>query len=221
MSSFLDCSAEDFYIDCCENNFSEGRIDGAAWVKKGVWEFGNLSPTTISSDSRWQALVANKLAYVIPSVKGQYDGSTAVEGAGYGRSISRLTGRNHQASYSHLFTWTGNDNTTNFVNNVNFYNWLNRQSDYEFYFTTQHHIWRVGAPSMSFTALPISESIDSSVEYVVTVKWSKMELPTPYLKCVGSPNPICLTIFDRCELLDPTSDCWNPDTIDPLNCTQP
>jgi len=221
MGSFLDCAAEDFYTDCCNNNYSEGRVDGVAWVKRGTWDFGTLNAANIASNTLWQGLVANGLAFIIPDVRGSYDGSVSVETAGYGRQATRLAGRNHQVTYSHLFTWAGNDNTSNFVNNVEFYNWLNRQSDWEFYFTTQHHIWRVGAPAMSFTALPISEDIATSVEYAVTVKWAKASLPTPYLLCNGSPNPTCLDIFRRCELLDPTSDCWNPDTIDPLNCTQP
>lgn len=213
--AFEDCAARDYFYDCCENNTSEGRIDGIAWVKKGVWGGNIFDVTTINDDTVWQGIVAANLGFIIQNVRGQYDGSTASETAGYGRQISRLSGRTHQIVYNHLFTWTGNSNVSGgglnlLEHNVDFYSWLNRQNNYELFFTTQYHIWRIGNPAMSFTQLPISEAIENNIEYVVTVKWASGDLPTPYLRC---SNNICLNVFDNCDYLNPDSLCWNPNTL--------
>jgi hypothetical protein len=125
-------------------------------------------------------------------------------------------------NYSHLFTWGGNSNTTGagltlHEHNVDFYSWLNRQNNYEFYFVTEHHIWRAERPAMSFTQIPISESIENTIEFVVTVKWAAKNLPTPYLKC---SNGLCARVFDDCEFLNPASPCWNPNnSVTANNCS--
>ena len=224
MSSIIisNCEALNYFYDCCQNNSSEGRISAVAWVRKGVWGTPAFNETTIHLNSVWQGIVNRNYGYIIQDVRGQYDGSQAVEAPGYGRNLTRLQGRTHQVTYSHLFTWAGNSNTsgaglTLHEHNVDFYNWLNRQNDYEFYFVTQHHIWRIERTAMSFTQIPISENIENSIEYVVTVKWGNLDLPKPYLKC---SNGACAEVFDDCEFLNPNSPCWTPnDAVRIGNCT--
>jgi hypothetical protein len=227
------CAAENYFYDCCEGNVSEGRIRGVAWVKKGVWsndvtQANKLTPANITDNTIWQGIVAANLGFIIQNVRGTYDGSSASESPGYGSQSLRLSGRSHQVTYNHLFTWTGNSNTgippgsTLFEHNVDFYSWLNKQSSYEFYFVTDKHIWRTRNAAMSFTQIPISENIENQVEYVVTVKWSQIDLPGVYLRCEQiSTGERCLQIFENCDYLNPASVCWQPAAVTTNTCITP
>ena len=191
MTSYI-CELEPYVCLECDQP-EQGRISAVAFTQKGA-------PLTDPSDVQgWVNLICNNLAVVIPNVRGTYDGGAAVEQTGYGRQTTYRAGASHEVAYMH--PWQ--------CENIAFYNTFMRLSkDYEFWFVTSSKLHKGGDNLYVNAQMPITDDLSNLVEFNVTVRWSKYELP----ECYDKP----ILIFDTCESLQRALDCYTCDPISTL-----
>jgi len=186
------CELEPYLCLACDQP-ENGRIGAVAYTLKGA---PLPDPSSVQD---WVNLICNNLAIVIPSVRGTYDGGSPIEQVGYGRQTNFRAGANHEVQYMH--PWQ--------CENVAFYNSFMRLSrDYEFWFVTESKLHKGGDNLYVNAQMPITEDVSSVVEFNVTVRWSKYELP----RCYEPPA----LIFDSCESLKRALDCFR---CAPINTT--
>jgi hypothetical protein len=188
------CQLEPYLCLSCDQP-ENGRISAVAYVVKGA-------PLSNPSDvQEWVNLICNNLAIVIPSVRGTYDGGSAIEQTGYGRQTTFRAGANHEVQYMH--PWV--------CENVAFYNSLMRvANNYEFWFMTGSKLHKGGDGIYVNAQMPITDDVSSLIEFNVTVRWSRYELP----RCFEPP----ILIFDSCESLQRALDCYRCTPISTIPC---
>lgn len=177
-----------------------GRIVGVAFVYSGI-DVESVGP--VNSPETWFQLHCNDLALIIPEVRGDYDGGSVVEGPGYGTYPTRKTSSNHTLNFMKLFD----------CSNIELFNDLSKNSgQFELWFATQSLIFRSGFnKTVSIDArFPITDDINSNIEWNFTIKWSSIDLPRCYEKPAG--------IFDRCSDLNNLANCYTCLPIDPTPC---
>jgi hypothetical protein len=141
-----------------------GRIRHVAYVAPGV-QFADWSDPL-----EWQAKLAAHEAIVIQGTQGTYNGGESVTQEGFGNSRFVTTGRNHSASYQHREV----------VENIDFYDSLNFNAEWQFVFATENHIWVTDAPAHVKAGAPVEAGLDSMVKWNVTVEWSAKTNPKPF-----------------------------------------
>ena len=195
--SYANCFVlPELYCDGCPES-EAGKIRSVAFTAKAVTGLSTFDPT---STQDWYDVICNNYGRVLNDVKGSYDGSTAVEGAGYGSQSVRLIGRNHQVTYSHLLD----------CRNIDFYNEVAKSSQFEFWYRSETKLYRSTNAAMVFAAAPILEDMNTEVEFTVTVKWSEKNLPI----CYDLPT----SIFDSCEALAYLENCLSCNPINVFPC---
>ena len=182
---YFGCLLDDYYCSNCDT-LENGRIRAVAYTLLGA------PLANPSSESDWADLVCNKFAVVIHDVRGTYDGGAEVETAGYGSSSTQLSGINHSATYMH--TWD--------CANKPFYDSLRYSRQYKFWFATENFIHFSEQVVTASAKMPITEDVNSRVEFSVTVKWGYKFLPS----CYAMPTKI----FTSCEALAAAVACNAP-----------
>ena len=186
----------DYTCNSCPTT-EKGRIRHVAFTERALSKQSTFDP---ESSADWYDLICNNYAKIIYDVRGAYDGSTAVEGAGYGSLMTRMLSRNHQVTYNHLFT----------CENVDFYNELAKKNSLEFWWTNGSKLFRSTNPSFAFAQAAITDDMNSDIEYLVTVKWSHEDLPT----CYDLPA----NIFESCEVEALLADCYTCNPVSIITC---
>lgn len=164
------------YCDSCESP-ELGRVSSVAFIKN---TFTFTDPT---SAAEWQAGFAAGDIFLIPFTNGTFDGGAEVEGPGFGRQATRITGYNFQVVYQ----------DPNYRNNCEFYNAMKNSRAYKFAFATQTQIHLTDVVVSVIPKNPVQDDPSSVVTWSVTVKWSGQDLPCP----VDVPEGI----FDACVAL--------------------
>jgi len=196
--SYSECfQVPTFYCNSCPTPL-KGNIYAVAVTLRAATKQTSFDPT---STQDWYNLVCNNLARIIPNVRGTYDGSTAVEGPGYGSLSTRTIGRNHQLTYNQLFQ----------CENIDFYNQIQSSNLFEFWWLVgETQLFRSGSAANIFAQMPVTEDVSSDVEFAVTVKFAN-----PYLsECYDVPP----TIFDSCEALTAIAGCLTCETVPIYPC---
>lgn len=171
-----DVSVPDHVCDECEP-IEHGRLRSAAFVKKSFYATLAADP---NNPAVWQEGIASKEIIIIPEVRGSYNGGDPQEGTGYGHVSTRLTGYNHEATFS----------DPNYARNADFYNGLKYSRNFHFVWATETQIHISDVPVSVFPSNPVDEDINSEVVWNVIVRFSQPDLATPFETPPG--------IFDRC-----------------------
>lgn len=175
-----DCEVEipEHVCDPCEA-FEKGKIRAVAFIKK-TFEF-----TDPTNPTEWQTGLNNHDIIIIPAVIGTFDGGTEVLGPGYGDQSESLLGYD--------FVATVRD--PNYVSNCLFWNLIKNSRLYKFFYKTgtQGHISE--NPATIIPKNPVTEDINSIVEWNATIKWKGSDAPCPFDAPAG--------IFDECITVAP------------------
>lgn len=164
---------EYFCSDC--PTLEGGRVRGIAYIKNSFVFTDPTDPT------EWQTGIQNKDIIIIPSVRGNFDGGSEVEGAGYGDQQTNLLGYNFVLNYF----------DPNYKENATFYNALKRSRNYYMAYRTETQVHFTDRTVSVVPKNPVAEDTTSVVEWNVAVKWANEDLPTPY----DTPEGI-FTCFD-------------------------
>lgn len=151
-----------------------GRISSVAFIKN---TFAFVDPT---DPTEWQAGFASGDIILIPQTRGTFDGGAEVEGPGYGRQATKLTGYNFQAQYQ----------DPNYKGNCDFYNAIKRTRNMKFAYVTETQVHITDNEVQVIPKNPVEDDISSEVVWDVIVKWAGPDLPCPYDVPAG--------IFDEC-----------------------
>ena len=120
---------------------------------------------TVWTDGRTQ-----KLILVIPETLGSFDGGAPVEAPGYGDVESRLIGFKFGLGYK----------DPNFKGNCPFYNSIKGSSNWHIAFRTEKTTRISGNPVSVIPKAPVTEDLNSVVDWNVDVKWSEADQPCPF-----------------------------------------
>lgn len=186
----------EYYCSSCPVE-ERGRIYSIAYTAKAASSLSTFDPT---STQDWYDLICNGYARVLNDIRGSYDGSTAVEGPGFGSQSVRLIGRNHQLTYMDIFD----------CDKIAFYNEIANSNQFEVWFRTETKLYRSTNAAMVFAALPIAEDMNTIIDFSVTVKWSNKNLPI----CYDLPT----SVFDSCESLTYLENCLTCNPVDVFPC---
>lgn len=175
-----DCDVElpEHVCDPCET-FEQGKIRAAAFIKT-TFQF-----TDITNPTEWQTGINSHDIIIIPAVIGSFDGGTEVLGPGYGDQSETLIGYDFSATIR----------DPNYKSNCLFWNLLKNSRLYKFYYKTGTQGHLTDNPVVAIPKNPVTEDINSFVEWNVLIKWKGQDLPCP--------TDVPAGIFDECFTVAP------------------
>ncbi|SRR6185295_2827500 len=175
-----DCEVEipEHICDPCES-FEQGKIRAVAFIKN---TFSFIDPT---SPTEWQTGILSHDIIVIPAVIGSFDGGTEVLGPGYGDQSETLIG----------YDFTSTIRDPNYTSNCTFWNLLKTSRLYKYAYKTGTQIHLTNNPVVVIPKNPVTEDINSFVEWNILIKWKDSDLPCPFDVPPG--------IFDECFTVAP------------------
>lgn len=175
-----DCEVEipDHVCDPCET-YEQGKIRAVAFIKS-TFEF-----TDPTDPTEWQSGLNSHDIIVIPAVIGSFDGGTEVLGPGYGDQSETLLG----------YDFTSTIRDPNYKSNCNFWNLLKATKNYRFAYKTETQIHITNNPVTIIPKNPVTEDINSFVDWQALIKWKDKDVPCP----VDAPAGI----FDTCVTVAP------------------
>lgn len=154
-----------------------GRIRAVAYVRQDV-RF-----VDITNPLEWLYYISLKQAYILPEVRGSYDGGKESTSEGFGAQQNRVTGMLHTVEYAERMR----------VENLGFYNVARRRSDLRLVYVTERYLW--WAPSLAKIAAskPIEAGLDTENIFKVSVQWASMDF--------AAAHEIPAGVFDSCARL--------------------
>lgn len=175
-----DCEVEipEHICDPCEA-FEKGKIRAVAFIKK-TFEF--IDPT---NPTEWRNGILAHDIIVIPAVIGSFDGGTEVLGPGYGNQSETVLG----------YDFTSNLRDPNYKSNCTFWNLLKASRNYKYAYKTETQIHLTNNPVTIIPKNPVTEDINSIVEWQALLKWKDSDNPCPFDAPAG--------IFDECFTVAP------------------
>lgn len=175
-----DCDVEipEHVCDPCES-FEQGKIRAVAFIKN---TFAFVDPT---SPTEWRAGINAHDIIVIPAVIGSFDGGSEVLGPGYGDQSETLIG----------YDFTSTIRDPNYTSNCTFWNLLKTSRLYKYAYKTGTQIHLTNNPVVVIPKNPVTEDINSFVEWNILIKWKDSDLPCPFDVPAG--------IFDECFTVAP------------------
>lgn len=175
-----DCEVEipEHVCDPCES-YEQGKIRAAAFIKQ-TFEF-----TDPTDPTEWQTGLNNHDIIIIPQVIGSFDGGTEVLGPGYGDQSETLIG----------YDFTSTIRDPNYTSNCSFWNLLKASRNYRYAYKTGSQVHITNNPVVVIPKNPVTEDINSFVDWQVLIKWKDIDLPCP----VDAPAGI----FDECISVAP------------------
>jgi len=171
-----DSTVPDHICDPCETP-EHGRVGSVAYIKTSFNFADQTDPT------EWQTGINSRDIIVIPAVFGSFDGGSPVEGTGYGRQATRLTGYNFSLTYK----------DPNYKSNCEFYNGLKNSRNYKVAWVTETQTHISDNAVSVIPKQPVTDDVASIVEYDVEVKFAQGDLACPFDTPAG--------IFDQCLLV--------------------
>ena len=146
----------------------KGRIVAIAFVDEGI----DLNePVDITDPAVWVDPTYTSDIIIHQEVNGAYPPSSPVEVEGKGKQATRSVGRNHEATVR-LSAILGNDKH---------WNAMNRSTNYKFAFVTGEDYsilhWVDTFVDIS-AAEDVQSGTDTEIDWVVTIKWNDVDLPS-------------------------------------------
>jgi len=127
--------------------------------------------TDITDPSEWTTLTYSTDILIHQEVRGSYPKATATEIAGKGKQDVRIVGRKHEVTFR----------VSAIKNNDNYWNTLNRATNYKFAMVIgqDYDLLLYVNNNVSIDAAPeIQEGLDTEADWMVTVKWSDINVPS-------------------------------------------
>lgn len=132
-----------------------------------------------STNATWTTMVSTGNGWLLSDVQGSYDGGATTEEAGFGD------------------TATTNGNTTHTLvikdpnyDNCDFWNTIRDSSAYTIAYATESFVHFADAVVTFTPKNPVTDDINATVTWEITIKWSNPNSPCPY----DRPS----TAFDTC-----------------------
>lgn len=165
-SRFCDGNLPDFVTRDCV--FEPGNIVAVALIK------GDQSPTlaNLREASFWTTKLnaSPQKYYVILNTRGEYPGGTPTEEDGFGRTLVRRNGADHEVT----FEVEGVEDNGLFVNMVNqIVNW-------KFVFVTSDNLAFFAEDVSIYGKIVIERPIKSLVRWAFSAKWTNIENPESF-----------------------------------------
>ena len=153
------------YIDLVGCDIEPGSVVAVAFIEDSV-EF-----TDITDPAEWvgQTYAADILIH--KEVRGSYTKPSPTEIPGKGKQDTRVVGRKHEMAFR-VGAVKGNDN---------YWNTLNRSTNYTMAFVVggDYDLLLRVDKNISIDAGPdVQEGLDTEVDWMVTVKWSDIDVPS-------------------------------------------
>jgi len=143
-----------------------GSIVAVAFIEESK-EF-----TDITNPYEWINLTLETDILIHKQTRGLYQKFASTEVEGKGKSISRVSGRKHAAVFK-VDSVKGNDP---------YWNILNKSTNYKFAFilgANYDTMFYINKPVSIDAGPDIKRNLDSQAEWLITVKWSDLVLPSP------------------------------------------
>ena len=144
-----------------------GRVVAVAFIEESI-DFDVLD---ITDPANWGSLTYSSDVLIHDEVRGTYSKPAATEIPGKGKQDVRVVGRKHELVF----------NVSSIKGNDNYWNTLNRSTNYTVAFVvgSNYDLLFYVNKTVSIDAAPVvSDSIDSEVDWEVSVKWSDANVPS-------------------------------------------
>jgi hypothetical protein len=144
-----------------------GSIVAVAFIEEAI-DFDVLD---ITDPANWVDVNYDSDLIIFNEVRGSYAKPTATEVAGKGSQDTRVVGRKHEATFR-VSSVKGNDN---------FWNTMNRATNYRFAFVVGANydlLYWVNKNISIDSASDVQEGLDTEVDWLVSVKWSDIDVPS-------------------------------------------
>ena len=153
------------YVELGCNEFESGRITAIAFIDE------NVTFTDITDPTEWTNLSYDTDILIHNEVSGSYSKPSPTEIAGKGKQDTKVVGRKHEIQCT-VLSIKGNDA---------YWNSLNKSSNYKVAFVVGSDYDLLFCVDKTVTidaAAQIEESLDSEAQWLVTIKWSDIDLPS-------------------------------------------
>ncbi len=153
------------YVNQVGCDIEPGSIVAIAFIDEDV------TFTDITDPSEWINLDYAASTLIHQEVRGSYAKPAATEIAGKGKQDTRVVGRKHEAIFR-VSSIKGNDN---------YWNTLNRATNYKFAMVigSDYDLLLYVDKTVSIDAAPdVQEGLDTEVDWLVSIKWSDIDVPS-------------------------------------------
>ena len=163
----LDCRPDiPSFLETC--TFEGGSVVAAALIEDSV-VFDDSN--NITDPTNWTGLTYAADILIYKEVRGSYPVPAVTELPGKGKNDVKVTGRKHELTFRKSFV-KGNDNYINALNQATNYTLaFVVGSDYDMLFYVNKNVSISAAPD-------VQEGLDTEVDWVFTVKWSDINIPS-------------------------------------------
>jgi hypothetical protein len=142
-----------------------GSVVAVAFIDKSI------TFTNITNPAQWVDQSYASDIIIFPEVRGSYAKPSVTEVQGKGKQATRPVGRNHEVVFR-VSGIKGNDV---------FWNAMNKSTNYTFAFVVggSYSLLMYTSAEVSIDAAPeVQEGLDTEVDWLVSVKWSKFDVPS-------------------------------------------
>lgn len=154
------------FLETCD--FEGGSVVAAALIEDSV-VFGDGND--ITDPANWTGLTYAADILIYKEVRGSYPVPSVTELPGKGKNDVKVTGRKHELTFRKSFI-KGNDNYINALNAATNYTVaFVIGGDYDMLFYVNKNVSISAAPD-------VQEGLDTEVDWVFTVKWSDINIPS-------------------------------------------
>jgi hypothetical protein len=153
------------YIDLVGCDIEPGSVVAVAFIEDSV------TFTDITDPAEWTSLTYATDILIHSEVRGSYPKPSPTEIQGKGKQDTRIVGRKHELVFR-VASIKGNDN---------YWNTLNRSTNYKVAFVVGVNydlLYYVDNNVSIDAASDVQEGIDTEVDWMVSVKWSDIEVPS-------------------------------------------
>lgn len=153
------------YVDQVGCDIEPGSVVAVAFIEDSV------TFTDITDPAEWTGLTYSTDILIHQEVRGSYAKAAATEIAGKGKQDTRVVGRKHELVFR-VSSIKGNDN---------YWNTLNRSTNYTLAFVVGSDydlLLRVDKGVSIDAAVDVQEGLDTEVDWLVSCKWSDIEVPS-------------------------------------------
>lgn len=157
------------FLETCLNEL--GSVTAVAFIEDSIVFTDSSGGNDIADPTNWVGHTYAADIIIHKEVRGSYPPPAATEIPGKGKQDVKVVGRKHELTFRKSFI-KGNDNHINAINKATNYTVafvVGGAYDMLFYVTK----------NVSISAVPdVQEGLDTEVDWVFTVKWSDIDVPS-------------------------------------------
>jgi len=168
--------ALDYVCPVCAQG-EAGRVRAVAFVRQDLQFVDPTNPL------EWLYYLTRKWAFVIPEVRGSYDGGKETTAEGFGAQQSRVVSMVHTIEYFERMQ----------AENIPFYNAARRRSNWRVYYVSERYLWQADGTAKISAAKPIEAGLDTENVFKVSLQWTHIDF--------AEPHEIPPGIFESCARL--------------------